>query len=179
METPTQDNQKEIEKEARKRARELRKFYSHLFLYMIISLFLGAISMLSSPDYFWAIWPILGWGIGVSLHALGVFGFFGIGSKSWEERKVQEYMLAQQKGLSASQVRALLRDELDEVATASPSDLERVIARLENIEAIVTSQDWDNLEGDRSTNGQKLLADDIPEAEGDSEKAKRLARRVR
>lgn len=180
METPIQDNLQEVEKQARKRVKELRSFYTHLFLFLLINLFLTALSVLTSPNYFWAIWPILGWGLGLCAHALSVFGLFGIGSKSWEERKVQEFMLAQQRGLSASQVRTLLQEELDEVATSNPAELHRVIERIENIEAIVTSQAWDILQEEGEAKGQELLSDEeMGGVLSDTEKAKRLARRVR
>ena len=37
-------------------------------------------------------WPLLGWGIGLKIHALAVFGFGGDGAwgRDWEERKMQE-----------------------------------------------------------------------------------------
>jgi hypothetical protein len=36
----------------------------------------------------------MGWGIGLGLHAFGVFGFGGRGpwGREWEERKTQEIM---------------------------------------------------------------------------------------
>jgi hypothetical protein len=42
----------------------------------------------------WFYWPLVGWGIGLGLHAFGVFGFGGGGpwGREWEERKTQEIM---------------------------------------------------------------------------------------
>jgi hypothetical protein len=43
----------------------------------------------------WFYWPLIGWGIGLGLHAFGVFGFSGGGGpwgRQWEERKIQEMM---------------------------------------------------------------------------------------
>ena len=177
MDAISQDNLKDIEKQARKRAKELKRFYGHLIIYTLTSAFLAAISVLSSPDYFWAIWPILSWGFVVATHALSVFGLFGIGTKAWEERKVQEFVLAQQKGLNASQVRTLLRQELDKASATSPVEMQRMVERLENIEAIVTSQAWDSLP--EAAKGQGLLQEDEEVASGDTEKAERLARRIR
>ncbi len=176
MEFSTQDNLPELEKQARKRVKELKEFYTHLTFFVIINLFLSVLSVITSPNYFWAMWPILGWSLGLFSHAISVFGLFGIGSKTWEERKVQEFMLAQQRGLDASQVRTLLRQELDEAAQAGPAEMQRIIERLENIEAIVTSQAWDNLQ-EAKTQASPLL-DEMDTELSDSEKAKRLARRV-
>jgi hypothetical protein len=42
----------------------------------------------------WFYWPLIGWGIGLGLHAFGVFGFGGRGpwGREWEERKMREMM---------------------------------------------------------------------------------------
>ena len=29
---------------------------------------------MTSPGYLWAIWPLMGWGIGLFFHAFGVYG---------------------------------------------------------------------------------------------------------
>src|SRR4051794_14107468 len=41
----------------------------HLTVYALVNLFLIAIWAVSGGGYFWPIWPILGWGIGVAAHA--------------------------------------------------------------------------------------------------------------
>jgi len=76
--------------EAKKRVSEIRGFYQHLTAYVVISAALVAINLLSSPEYLWFVWPLLGWGVGVALHALSVFG--GLWGKAWEEQKISEIM---------------------------------------------------------------------------------------
>jgi class 3 adenylate cyclase len=44
-------------------------FKIHLTLYLLINVFLIGIWAASGGGYFWPIWPILGWGIGVASHA--------------------------------------------------------------------------------------------------------------
>lgn len=41
--------------------------------------------------HWWFLYPLLGWGIGLTSHGLSVasFGLFG---PDWEEKKIQEYM---------------------------------------------------------------------------------------
>lgn len=41
----------------------------HLFVYLAVNAFLIFINLKKSPDAIWAIWPILGWGIGLAAHA--------------------------------------------------------------------------------------------------------------
>ena len=49
-----------------KARRELRE---HVVAYALVNLFLIGIWAASGAGYFWPIWPLLGWGIGVAAHA--------------------------------------------------------------------------------------------------------------
>lgn len=73
---------------AKKRVHKLKGFYSHLASYLVMSIFFVLLNMFSDSGHFWAIYPILGWGIGVAFHAFSVFGFFGTGP-DWEERQMR------------------------------------------------------------------------------------------
>ena len=77
---------------AKKRVEALKGFYSHLTVYVLVNLLLFAINMLTSPGSLWFFWPLMGWGIGVALHALRVFGSGGRLGAEWEERKINELM---------------------------------------------------------------------------------------
>lgn len=76
--------------EAKKRVEELKGFYYHLVCYLLINAMLIVINLLTSPEYLWFIWPLIGWGIGLIIHAVSVFS--GLLGKSWEERKIREIM---------------------------------------------------------------------------------------
>ena len=74
---------------ARKRVRERKRFYKHLFSWFIMSVFFVFMNLFTS-DYFWAIFPILGWGIGVAFHGMRVFAMdYG---EDWEERQIEKEM---------------------------------------------------------------------------------------
>ncbi len=45
-------------------------FYYHLGVYLIVNTFLLIINLIASPSYLWVIWPLMGWGIFILLHAL-------------------------------------------------------------------------------------------------------------
>jgi cellulose synthase/poly-beta-1,6-N-acetylglucosamine synthase-like glycosyltransferase len=60
---------------ARTRAEAKFGFYKHLAVYLVINILLFLINLTTSPDYFWAIWPLIGWGVAVAFHALTVFVF--------------------------------------------------------------------------------------------------------
>jgi hypothetical protein len=84
-------NEQEIKyQKAKERVTELRGFYGHLSVYVIVNLGLFLINMTMSPGNLWFFWPLMGWGIAIILHALRVFsGPFG---SNWEEKKIAEFM---------------------------------------------------------------------------------------
>ena len=137
-----------LERKARKRVKQLTEFYTHLGSYLLINSFLICLNLLTAPHTLWAIWPVLGWGVGLASHAVSVFGLLGIGGKAWQERKAREFTLQQQRGLSAEQVRHLFREELrpDTHVVLSQAEWQAVLRRLENLETIVTSKDWTFME---------------------------------
>jgi hypothetical protein len=55
-------------------ARDRRDFQEHLRTYVMIMALLVAIWALTGMGYFWPVWPMLGWGIGVMSHASAVRG---------------------------------------------------------------------------------------------------------
>lgn len=77
---------------ARKRAKELKEFYSHAFTYVAVCALLVVIDLVdgSAGDTFlglnWAYWPILGWGVAVVIHGATT----GFAMSDWEDRKVAE-----------------------------------------------------------------------------------------
>ncbi len=74
--------------EARRRVTKVKGFYKHFTSWLLFSVFFIFMNLASGEREFWAIFPIMGWGIGVAFHAIGVFGVPGLG-KDWEERLVE------------------------------------------------------------------------------------------
>ena len=56
----------------RDRAADSRDFQEHLRAYLMVMALLVAIWLVTGAGYFWPIWPILGWGIGVMSHASAI-----------------------------------------------------------------------------------------------------------
>lgn len=73
------------EKAARKRVKELKEFYSHLGIFLIVNFCLFLMDYASGNGW-WFYWSVFGWGIGLAAHTFTVFGF----SKEWEEKKIKE-----------------------------------------------------------------------------------------
>ena len=76
---------------AKKKVQELRGFYSHLIIYLIfVPVFIWL--NLRSTGFPWAIFPIVGWGLGVASHAAEVYDYNIFFGKDWEERKIREFL---------------------------------------------------------------------------------------
>jgi hypothetical protein len=77
---------------AKKQVKEIKGFYAHLTSYIIVISFLIFINLKYSPEYFWFLWTMLSWGIGLFFHAVHVFNWFPFLNKDWEERKIKQFM---------------------------------------------------------------------------------------
>ncbi|MFH1501654.1 MAG: 2TM domain-containing protein [Candidatus Eisenbacteria bacterium] len=77
---------------AKKRVEELKGFYHHLLVYVLVNLFLFVLNVLTSRGDWWFYWPLLGWGVGLGAHAASVFAGRGFWGKEWEERKIKQIM---------------------------------------------------------------------------------------
>jgi hypothetical protein len=75
---------------ARQRVEELRGFYVHLLVFVLVNAGLFVLDMVSSGGT-WFFWPLFGWGIGLAVHAISVFARGPFGA-DWEQRKIQQLM---------------------------------------------------------------------------------------
>ncbi|MEZ4875914.1 MAG: 2TM domain-containing protein [Flavobacteriaceae bacterium] len=76
---------------AKKHVEQLKGFYVHFTIYLImVPVFI--VLNLKTTDFPWAIFPIVGWGMGVIGHAMEVFHWNPFLGKNWEERKIRELM---------------------------------------------------------------------------------------
>ena len=78
------------EERAMRYVQNLKGFYSHFITYVVTIGLLFAWNLIFDPGYVWAVWPALGWGIGVTIHAVRVFGRFSLFSPEWEKRQVEK-----------------------------------------------------------------------------------------
>lgn len=89
-------------KRARKRLAEIKGFYTHLTVYLIINITISLLKLIGNSYYgdsfmgpFWhfstlATW--LFWGIGLFLHGTKVFSNKAVFSKQWEARQLKKIM---------------------------------------------------------------------------------------
>jgi hypothetical protein len=70
----TSDSEHELRKLAVSRLKKKRDFRTHIAIYVIVNGMLVGIWAVTGAGFFWPIFPILGWGIGVGANAWDVFG---------------------------------------------------------------------------------------------------------
>ena len=90
METTYNYNEQTAYERAKDRVEKLKGFYGNLISYCCVIPILIVIN-LSTTSFQWFWFPMLGWGMGLTFHALETFGY----GKTWEEKKIQEIL---QKG---------------------------------------------------------------------------------
>jgi hypothetical protein len=69
---PASDDRRAERRKQHQQGRE-RGIRAHATSYLLVMVMLVAIWLLTTPGgYFWPIWPMLGWGIGLASHGLAV-----------------------------------------------------------------------------------------------------------
>jgi sensor histidine kinase YesM len=87
METQNIYNENMAYVRAKERVEKLKGFYGNLISYCFVIPFLIFIN-LKTGGFHWFWFPMLGWGMGLTFHALETFGY----GKSWEEKKIREIL---------------------------------------------------------------------------------------
>ena len=73
---------------AKKRVDDLKEFYGSLIAYVFVIPFLAYVNYRTYWGFQWFWFPMFGWGLGLTIHALKTFGI----GNDWEERKIREIM---------------------------------------------------------------------------------------
>ena len=93
-EDSTKDREQQLYERAHARVQAIKGFYVHAIAFLVVNIALFTLNALVDGPW-WFYWPLIGWGIGLGLHAFGVFGFGGGGGpwgRAWEESKMREIM---------------------------------------------------------------------------------------
>ncbi len=70
--------------------RDIKGFYTHLIIYVLVIAILFVLNLIRKPDHFWVIWPAIGWGIGILFHGLNVFEVFNFFGPKWEKHQIDK-----------------------------------------------------------------------------------------
>lgn len=77
---------------AKMRIEVLKGFYIHAGIYVLVNLLLITINVVSGDDVWWSLWALLGWGLGLFVHALFIFSPLSGMMVKWEQRKIAQLM---------------------------------------------------------------------------------------
>ncbi len=77
---------------AEERVEKKLRFYKNLQAYIVVNAFLAVINWLFTPDFWWVLFPVFFWGIGVLKDFLVAYVFVDKFSDDYRERKIQEEM---------------------------------------------------------------------------------------
>ena len=76
---------------AERRADAKIKFYKNLCVYLIVNAMLAIINWYATPEYWWVVFPIVFWGIGIFASFLKAFVLTEMfDSEDYRERKIQK-----------------------------------------------------------------------------------------
>ena len=78
---------------ARDRVQEVKGFYAHAAMYLLANVALAVLNLATlakNDGIIWFVWPLIGWGIALAVHALSVFGIGRFLGKDWEQRQIQQ-----------------------------------------------------------------------------------------
>jgi len=76
---------------ARMKVEARMSFYTNLVVYLVVITMLTILNLTVAGDYFWAMWPMIGWGSGLIIH--GLFTFVFDPGSSLKEHLIEKEML--------------------------------------------------------------------------------------
>jgi hypothetical protein len=106
------------EHQVRDHVRKLRRFYTDAMIYGVVNLGLILIWAISGGGYFWPIWVIIGWGIGLGIHAfsLGLIpqmtAMVPFMTSEWEDKEVQRLIETGYKDKDKKERKEALKAEM-------------------------------------------------------------------
>lgn len=70
--------------------RDLKAFYQHALTYVCVVSGLFVLNVITNPGNLWAVWPAIGWGIGVFFHGINVFELINFFGPRWEKKQIEK-----------------------------------------------------------------------------------------
>jgi len=104
------------EQQVREHVRKLSRFYTDVLIYAVVNLGLILIWAISGGGYFWPIWVIIGWGIGLGVHAfsLGLIpqmnAMVPFMTAEWEDQEVRRILETGYKGKDKEEKKVVKKD---------------------------------------------------------------------
>ena len=90
--TQLEYTEQDLRERALKRLKKRRDFAAHLIVYVMVNTFIVVIWAVTSDGFFWPIFPMAGWGIGVVMNGWDVYR-----GDEFTEQQIAEEMARLQK----------------------------------------------------------------------------------
>ena len=90
--TASTDGMSQAEILALAHVRKVKGFYMQVLYYLVTIAFLAAINLTTYPEYWWFVWPALGWGLSVIFYGLRCFDMSPFFNAAWEKRQVEKHL---------------------------------------------------------------------------------------
>jgi hypothetical protein len=75
MTTEMSVRNRDLRETAIKQLRKKREFWQHAFVYLVVNAVINLIWLFTTPGgFYWPMFPLFGWGIGLVFHAFDAFG---------------------------------------------------------------------------------------------------------
>jgi hypothetical protein len=81
---------------ARRKARLLKDLYAHLGTYFTVNGLLFLVNILTSPSELWVLYPVIGWGVCLTINILDTILKINSFWDKWEENKTEELIRKEQ-----------------------------------------------------------------------------------
>jgi hypothetical protein len=79
-------------KKAENRVEEIKGYYIHLAIYVLVNIFLFLLNALTNPSEWWFYWTTFGWGIGILAHTFATFGIGNMLGEKWKNQQIEKYI---------------------------------------------------------------------------------------
>ncbi len=130
------------------RINEIKKFALNAGAFVTVNLLVFIMNVTEGPNGPIFLIPLVLWGIPLAMHWNKVFGRKGKKVKQWEEAMLHEFMYGEEMPEQLDEI--LLtpdkKHKLLRLSRAKDEEINTLQKRIENLEAIITSKDWDALE---------------------------------
>ena len=77
---------------AKEKVKKIRGFYASLIMYCIAMPIFISLNLKTSPNYYWFVFPLIGWGFGLTIQALNTFKNHLFLGKDWEQHKLKQFL---------------------------------------------------------------------------------------
>ena len=81
--------EQEMIEQAKKKVKDKKDFYEEVAIFCAVSFMLFLFNYFTSPEFWWFLFAVAGWGIALLGKYVSLFGFPGFGDEKWEEKQFE------------------------------------------------------------------------------------------